>query len=251
MPRTKRLHLTVECNAQAVVQQALEVVFVMKIRLRFSKQGQMKFIGHLDMVRYFQKVMRRSEVDVAYSEGFSPHQKMSFAAPLSVGVLSRGEYFDLEVNSTESSKVMLERINAQNAEGVEVLSYKLLPDDAKNAMSVVAGADYKVYTDLFNQNMLDAFMNQDQIIVLKKTKKSEKEVDIKPLIYNIKLEDDGIFMQVAQGSASNLKPDLVMDAFTKFAQVTLPEYVTYERLDMYCLEDDNLVSLDDIGGNIE
>lgn len=223
----------------------------MKIRLRFSKQGQMKFIGHLDMVRYFQKVMRRSEVDVAYSEGFSPHQKMSFAAPLSVGVLSRGEYFDLEVNSTESSKVMLERINAQNAEGVEVLSYKLLPDDAKNAMSVVAGADYKVYTDLFNQNMLDAFMNQDQIIVLKKTKKSEKEVDIKPLIYNIKLEDDGIFMQVAQGSASNLKPDLVMDAFTKFAQVTPPEYVTYERLDMYCLEDDNLVSLDDIGGNIE
>lgn len=195
------------------MQQALEVVFVMKIRLRFSKQGQMKFIGHLDMVRYFQKVMRRSEVDVAYSEGFSPHQKMSFAAPLSVGVLSRGEYFDLEVNSTESSKVMLERINAQNAEGVEVLSYKLLPDDAKNAMSVVAGADYKVYTDLFNQNMLDAFMNQDQIIVLKKTKKSEKEVDIKPLIYNIKLEDDGIFMQVAQGSASNLKPDLVMDAF--------------------------------------
>ena len=223
----------------------------MKIRLRFSKQGQMKFIGHLDMVRYFQKVMRRSEVDVAYSEGFSPHQKMSFAAPLSVGVLSRGEYFDLEVNSTESSKVMLERINAQNAEGVEVLSYKLLPDDAKNAMSVVAGADYKVYTDLFNQNMLDAFMNQDQIIVLKKTKKSEKEVDIKPLIYNIKLEDDGIFMQVAQGSASNLKPDLVMDAIAKFAQVTLPEYVTYERLDMYCLEDDNLVSLDDIGGNIE
>lgn len=233
------------------MQQALEVVFVMKIRLRFSKQGQMKFIGHLDMVRYFQKVMRRSEVDVAYSEGFSPHQKMSFAAPLSVGVLSRGEYFDLEVNSTESSKVMLERINAQNAEGVEVLSYKLLPDDAKNAMSVVAGADYKVYTDLFNQNMLDAFMNQDQIIVLKKTKKSEKEVDIKPLIYNIKLEDDGIFMQVAQGSASNLKPDLVMDAFAQFAQVTLPEYVTYERIDMYCLEDDNLVSLDDIGGNIE
>lgn len=223
----------------------------MKIRLRFSKQGQMKFIGHLDMVRYFQKVMRRSEVDVTYSEGFSPHQKMSFAAPLSVGVLSRGEYFDLEVNSTESSKVMLEKINAQNAEGVEVLSYKLLPDDAKNAMSVVAGADYKVYTDLFNQNMLDAFMNQNQIIVLKKTKKSEKEVDIKPLIYNIKLEDDGIFMQVAQGSASNLKPDLVMDAFAQFAQVTLPEYVTYERIDMYCLEDDNLVSLDDIGGNIE
>ena len=84
----------------------------MKIRVRFSKQGQMKFIGHLDMVRYFQKVMRRGEIDVAYSEGFSPHQKMSFAAPLSVGVLSKGEYFDMEVNSTLSTKEAIERIKA-------------------------------------------------------------------------------------------------------------------------------------------
>ena len=102
----------------------------MKIRVRFSKQGQMKFIGHLDMVRYFQKVMRRGEIDVAYSEGFSPHQKMSFAAPLSVGVLSKGEYFDMEVNSTLSTKEAIERINEQNVEGVKVLSYKLLPDNA-------------------------------------------------------------------------------------------------------------------------
>ena len=223
----------------------------MKIRIKFRKYGIMKFIGHLDVMRYFQKAIRRSEVNIRYSEGFSPHQIMSFAAPLGVGITSKGEYVDIEVLDTENSKKMIDRLNAVMSEGFEILEYKLLPDDAKNAMSVVAGADYKVYTDLFNQNMLDAFMNQDQIIVLKKTKKSEKEVDIKPLIYNIKLEDDGIFMQVAQGSASNLKPDLVMDAFAKFAQVTLPEYVTYERLDMYCLEDDNLVSLDDIGGNIE
>ena len=224
---------------------------MMKIRIKFRKYGTMKFIGHLDVMRYFQKAIRRSEVNIRYSEGFSPHQIMSFAAPLGVGITSKGEYVDIEVLDTENSKKMIDRLNAVMSEGFEILEYKLLPDDAKNAMSVVAGADYKVYTDLFNQNMLDAFMNQDQIIVLKKTKKSEKEVDIKPLIYNIKLEDDGIFMQVAQGSASNLKPDLVMDAFAKFAQVTLPEYVTYERIDMYCLEDDNLVSLDDIGGNIE
>lgn len=223
----------------------------MKVRIRFSKQGQMKFIGHLDMVRYFQKVIRRSEVDVAYSEGFSPHQKISFAAPLSVGVLSKGEYFDMEINSTESSTTMLKKLNAQNVEGVEILSYKLLPDNAKNAMSAVAGADYKVYTELFDENTLNSFMNQEQIIVLKKTKKSEKEVDIKPLIYDIKLEKDGIFMKVAQGSASNLKPDLVIETLANYAGITLPEYVVYERLDMYCLENDKLVSLDDIGGEIE
>ena len=68
----------------------------MKIRIKFAKEGTMKFIGHLDIMRYFQKVMRRADVDIRYSEGFSPHQIMSFAAPLGVGLESRGEYVDIE-----------------------------------------------------------------------------------------------------------------------------------------------------------
>ena len=199
----------------------------------------MKFIGHLDMVRYFQKVMRRANVDICYSEGFSPHQKMSFAAPLSVGVISKGEYFDIEVNSSLSSKEMIKNINAQNVEG------------AKNAMSIVAGADYFVYTDLFTEEQVNDFYAQDEINILKKTKKSEKIVDIKPMIHEMKFNEDGIFMKVSQGSAANLKPDLVMSALEQFTGAKLPEFVQYERLDMYCLENDKLVSLSEIGGNIE
>lgn len=221
----------------------------MKIRVRFSKQGQMKFIGHLDMVRYFQKVMRRGEIDVAYSEGFSPHQKMSFAAPLSVGVLSKGEYFDMEVNSTLSTKEAIEKINEQNVEGVKVLSYKLLPGNAKNAMAVMSAADYFVYTDIFTDDDITGFINQDSINVIKKTKKSEKEVDIKPLIYSIKKEDNGIFIKLAQGSAQNLKPELVVTALENFTQKSDTSYI-YERLDMYCTEDGKLISLDDIGSDI-
>ncbi len=221
----------------------------MKIRVRFSKQGQMKFIGHLDMVRYFQKVMRRGEIDVAYSEGFSPHQKMSFAAPLSVGVLSKGEYFDMEVNSTLSTKEAMDRINEQNVEGVTVLSYKLLPDNAKNAMAVMSAADYFVYTDIFTDDDITGFINQNSINVIKKTKKSEKEVDIKPLIYSIKKEDNGIFIKLAQGSAQNLKPELVVTALENFTQKSDTSYI-YERLDMYCTEDGELISLDDIGSDI-
>lgn len=221
----------------------------MKIRVRFSKQGQMKFIGHLDMVRYFQKVMRRGEIDVAYSEGFSPHQKMSFAAPLSVGVLSKGEYFDMEVNSTLSTKEAIERINEQNVEGVKALSYKLLPDNAKNAMAVMSAADYFVYTDIFTDDDITGFINQDSINVIKKTKKSEKEVDIKPLIYSIKKEDNGIFIKLAQGSAQNLKPELVVTALENFTQKSDTSYI-YERLDMYCTEDGKLISLDNIGSDI-
>ena len=81
----------------------------MKIRIKFSKFGNMRFIGHLDTMRYFQKVMRRADIDIAYSTGFSPHQIMSFAAPLGVGLISEGEYLDIEVTSTESTEESLRR----------------------------------------------------------------------------------------------------------------------------------------------
>ena len=77
---------------------------MMKIRIKFRKYDTMKFIGHLDVMRYFQKAIRRAEVNIRYSEGFSPHQIMSFAAPLGVGITSKGEYVDIEVLDTENSK---------------------------------------------------------------------------------------------------------------------------------------------------
>ena len=66
----------------------------MKIRVKFSKHGAMKFIGHLDIMRYFQKAIRRAEIPIVFTEGFSPHMVMSFANPLGVGLTSDGEYLD-------------------------------------------------------------------------------------------------------------------------------------------------------------
>ena len=59
----------------------------MKVRIKFSKEGPVKFVGHLDTMRYFQKAIRRANLPVAFSGGFSPHMIMSFAAPLGVGTL--------------------------------------------------------------------------------------------------------------------------------------------------------------------
>ena len=104
---------------------------MMKIRIKFRKYGTMKFIGHLDVMRYFQKAIRRSEVNIRYSEGFSPHQIMSFAAPLGVGITSKGEYVDIEVLDTENSKKMIDRLNAVMSEGFEILSERsLYPTDS-------------------------------------------------------------------------------------------------------------------------
>ena len=94
----------------------------MKVRVRFAKRGIMKFIGHLDMVRYFQKAFRRAGIDMQYSQGFSPHQLISFASPLGVGLISEGEYMDIFIGEAMPGDVMLSKINKEMAEGVEVLS---------------------------------------------------------------------------------------------------------------------------------
>ena len=90
----------------------------------------MKFIGHLDIMRYFQKAIRRAGIDIAYSEGFSPHMIMSFAAPLGVGITSTGEYFDMEVKSAATSEDMKNRLNEAMVEGCLLYTscWALTPD---------------------------------------------------------------------------------------------------------------------------
>lgn len=236
----------------------------MKIRIKFSKQGTMKFIGHLDVMRYFQKVMRRANVDIRYSEGFSPHQIMSFAAPLGVGLTSQGEYVDIEVLSTDSSSEMLRRINEAMVDGFTALSYKLLPETAGNAMSIVAAADYVLTFragyepadwEAFTKGFTE-FLQRDQIPVMKKTKKGEKEIDIRPMIYGMEIKDTQIWLRTAAGSTANLKPDMVIKAYLDAVGQSLQEFALQtERLEVYAdLGTENapdLKALDQLGEDIE
>lgn len=212
----------------------------MKARIKFSKHGAMKFIGHLDIMRYFQKAFRRADIDIAYSQGFSPHQLISVASPLGVGLTSDGEYMDIVLNHCDDESVMLNIINAQMVEGIEVTGFYKLKEDSKNAMSLVAAADYRIS---FREGMepskksllkIQEFYGQDKIEILKKTKKSEKIVDIKPMIYQLSFKEDHIFMQLATGSAVNLKPELVMEAFYQYVGLEYNYYsLLIHRLELY------------------
>lgn len=233
----------------------------MNIRMKFKKHGCMKFIGHLDIMRYFQKAIRRAEIDIAYSEGFSPHMIMSFAAPLGVGLTSEGEYVDLQVHSCESSKAAIKALNSVMVEGMEVVSFKLLPETVKNAMASVAAADYFVnfregYAPENWKEKFESFLQKEEMLIVKKTKRSEAEVDLKPMLYKAEIRDEGIFMQTACGSVNNLKPELVMEAFAKDAGIELaPFALEVCRLEVYAdLGDETakkLVPLEELGEDIE
>lgn len=213
----------------------------MKIRIKFAKYGTMKYIGHLDMMRFFQKAIRRAGIDVKYSEGFSPHQIMSFASPLGVGLESTGEYMDIEVLSMTSAQDMKEALNNTMVEGVEVLSVTPLPDHAKNAMASVAAASYRLQMKegVFPIDSLDekihAFYSQETIPYTKETKKSTVELDLKQGIYEIGTSTDGaIHMLVNASSSGNIKPSIVFQAFCRFAGVEIPlQACQITRLETY------------------
>ena len=198
----------------------------MKIRIKFAKYGAMKFIGHLDMMRFFQKAIRRADIDIKYSEGFSPHQIMSFAAPLGVGIESSGEYMDIEVLSMTSTEDIKQALNKVMVDGVEVLSVSVLPDNAKNAMASVAAASYRLKMkegsfpigDL--NGALQRFFGQDKISYVKETKKSVVELDLKKGLYRIEADDDAaIQMLVNAGSSGSIKPTMVLEKFCEFAGI--------------------------------
>ena len=193
----------------------------MKLRVKFSKHGNIRYIGHLDVMRYFQKANRRAGIDIAYSGGYSPHQIMSFAQPLSVGFESDGEYMDIEVGQFDSVQQVMDDLNGVMAEGIRIQEVKILPKTAKNAMASIAAAGYYVrFKDGFTspidvQGAIDAFMAQDSIPYIKKTEKNEFELDLKTSIYELKTTtyegEPHIFMMVNASSAGNLKPALVVE----------------------------------------
>lgn len=215
----------------------------MKIRMKFRKTGPLIYVGHLDLLRYFQKVFRRAGVDISYSSGYSPHQILSFAAPLGLGITSEGEYLDAEFRSTLSSKEMLAKINAATGvDDIEVTEFVQLPDDAVKAMAAVDGADYRIRfrEGYFNSEQffeaVEAFYAQETIPILKKTKKSEKIVDIKPMIHAMRVEDDAITMRLSTGSRNNLKPELVMESLCQFLHQNYQDFAfAIHRIDTLLL----------------
>lgn len=233
----------------------------MKVRIKYTKSGSMKFIGHLDVMRYFQKAVKRAGFDIAYSQGFSPHQLMSFAAPLALGVTSEGEYFEAEFNSLVSSEEFVRRFNEQMVDGMRVNDVVLLPEGAKKAMSIVCASDYmimihdKVQKDEIHKLLQAAntLLEKETIEVFRKTKKQEKIEDIKPGILQLETRDNQIYMLLATGSEYNLKPDSVIEAICKEAEVPYNKFdCQIHRIETYTKNNDGqIISLLETGTHIE
>lgn len=232
----------------------------MRLRVKFSKHGVVKFVGHLDMMRFFQKAFRRAGIDMVYTGGFSPHQVMSFAAPLGVGYCSNGEYLDIEVNSHNGKADLMEKMNQQMVKGIRIENIVALNENVGNAMSSVAAASYVIeWKDGYTipENLIsqcESFYNCKQIIVEKKTKKNILTIDLKPGIYELRPSDSSIYMLVDASSSGNIKPTALMEALYDFMGLSFnPLSIQITRDETYTkIEEegkDKLCPLDSVGAD--
>lgn len=232
----------------------------MEVRIKFAKYDTMKFISHLDVMRYFQKAVRRSGLDVAYSEGFNPHQIMSFAAPLGVGQTSESEYFDIELKTVPPLNELVDRLNATMTDGMRILDAELLPPPVpqvkrETAMALVAASSYLVMrkdgydTDLSKEELEQkfvAFLSQNSIPFVKKSKKTEAEIDLAQFIFDYSAQgnttefsgeyENGVvfYLLLSAGSVNNVKPDTVMEAFYAYMGKEYNPYAyQFHRLETY------------------
>jgi radical SAM-linked protein len=198
------------------------------IRIKFIRGDEVKYISHLDLMKVFDRALRRSNISIAYSQGYNPHPQMVFGLPLSVGVTSNSEYADFEFPTCMQPDEFMERLNKQLPGGFRIVDAKVkLTKD--NIMASIAGASYDVLVSASEKTGIDVltekikeFLAKDVIIIKKESKKGIRDMDIKPMIYSLDIKEadkdiryENLFivtMLVSAGSVANLKPELLIFA---------------------------------------
>ena len=115
-----------------------------RLRVRFSRAQEIKFISHLDMVRLWQRTLHRSALSLAYSEGFSPHPRISLAAPLAVGVTSEAELMDLFCIKQTSPHGLTTMVKRELPAGIEILQVHQIALTLPSLQSQIRHTEYRV-----------------------------------------------------------------------------------------------------------
>lgn len=227
-----------------------------KIRARYEKMGRVKYLGHLEIIKVFERAFRRSRTPLKYSEGFNPHPKMSFALPSSVGFSSRGEYIDVELTEFLEIEDFISRMNANLPEGLGLLKAGYVDQKAKSLMSLVDFSEYKI--DLMLESPMDpgfvkdfdALLRSGPILMKKRTKSGKSvEKDLKEDIRSheiLTVSGDVLTVKVmlTAGSRGNLNPALLLKGAKDALQRAVDPYKTeITRLDLYEMKSSEPVSL--------
>ncbi len=202
------------------------------VRIKFCKVGNLQFVSHLDLQRTFHRVLVRANIPMWYTKGFNPHAKLVFGLPLSVGTESMCEMADLKIERKIGLKDIKDQLNAQLTNEMYVL-------DAYYPTTKYADIAYAEYTITMKADGIDDTTALKAtncfalpIMMMKKSKSGEKEVDITSFIKKIEFESkNGVLTAraiLAAGSQQNLNPEYIVTALRECEEISKElENLTY------------------------
>ena len=186
----------------------------MRMIVRFGKNPRLRFISHLDMQRFFQRALNRTGLPIAYSQGFNPHPVMAFASALALGWTSEYEVLDVKLGAPIGRKHAEEAMRSALPDDLPVLQVKMVDDRLPSLMPMVRYSEYRIENSGVTAEMLDKFLASDNVMAIRKTKSGEREINIRPLAYELHLEGDVLIAKLALTDKDTLKPDLLVRSLT-------------------------------------
>ena len=198
-----------------------------KYAVKFSKTGTICYTSHLDIMRLFNRTIKRAGIKLAYSQGFNPHPKMVFAQPLSLGYTGLNEYIEIETTEDHEPGYIAEKLSELMPPGLDIKGCERMAEGRKTLAAMTVAAEYMIEipfaksVDMSDEEIAEFYMSQDRIVTLKKQKKKKVpvEIDIKPMIRQLQvLQQNGLIVMntmLDSGSISNLSPELLIKTFTE------------------------------------
>lgn len=229
----------------------------MRYLTKFTKEENIKFISHLDVLKTIQKNIRRAGLPIEYSQGFNPHMNTSIAQPLSVGVYSSGEYMDMVLTTEVNEEEIVDKLNKTAPSGIKYISALAVPyvegeKKVPQAMALIDAARYTIkikYSDVSKlEEEVNKLLEVKEWNTIKKSKKGEKEVDIRPLVkeFSFWIKDEFLILNVviSTGSREHLSADLLINYIQqKTSNALLDSFVNVKREEMYFYKNNKLTPL--------
>lgn len=163
---------------------------VHRLRIKFSRGEELKYISHLDIIRLWERALRRARIPLAYSEGFSPHPRLSIAAPLALGITSEAELMDLFLERRILPSLLHKALPPQLPSGIALLEVQSVSPAAPSLQSQVRFAEYRVelVTDKNEEAILgalDAFLERESIPWQHARDTGLRQYDLRPLVEDL------------------------------------------------------------------
>ncbi len=205
----------------------------------FEKGLLLRHIGHLDLMRAMQRALRRSGLPVQYSKGFNPHINLSFAAPLSVGVVGLNEIMDVPLTAEMDADAFAKQLSSALPDCLRARRARAVGDDFPTLMALVAGSRVRIHLDPGASGdraaaALADFMARKEYVALRKTKSGENQCDLRVFVQEAsaqRAEDGGwdIRCVIVNNPSGSLKPALLMRSLIEIAGVEDAPYLAYRE----------------------